>query len=167
MDILVKEMEKNQNACRRYMTEEGYENYKKGINREKISTIWDKNTSVQEKFNEWSLAVTEIYKKHEQVKKPKKKKKTKTMRLLMKEKRKLKLERAREPNKETKDNIHKKIQQLKEQIIEEEKDQKGRILVKACESITNQGRFDSRGFWDLQSKINKKPKETPHAVLTL
>ena len=84
----------------------------------------------------------------------------------MKEKRKLKLEKAREPNKETKDSIHRKIQELKQQIIEEEKDQKGRTLVKACESITNQGRFDSRGFWDLQSKINKKPKETPHAVLT-
>ena len=57
MDILVMEMEKNQNACRRYMTEEGYEKYKQEISREKISTIWDKNISVQEKFNEWSLAV--------------------------------------------------------------------------------------------------------------
>ena len=164
-NVLLKEMEKQNKPAIKYMTKEGYENYEKEINEAKISNIWDKDGSVAEKFDEWSETVTKIYRKYEQEKKPKHKNKTKTMRLLMKEKRKLKQEKKEEQEENIQDSIHQKIQELKERILEEQKNQKGRVLMKAVESISNQGRFDSSGFWDLQKKINRKRKETPHAVL--
>ena len=42
---------------------------RKEINEAKISTIWDKEQSVEENFEEWSKAVTDIYHKYEQEKK--------------------------------------------------------------------------------------------------
>ena len=68
-NVLIKEVEKQVLTGWKYMTKEGYDNYRKEINEAKISTIWDKQQSVEENFEEWSKAVTDIYHKYEQEKK--------------------------------------------------------------------------------------------------
>ena len=148
-NLVMKEIKKLEEVKKLVMTEDGYKGYKKEINDKKVSTIWDRDEDFQEKYTKWSEEILSIKRKYEQVRKPTTKCRSKTMRLLIKEKRKLKGDRMNEREKEKKEEIQLKIEELKKEMIKEEKEHKYRKLIKTGESIFKNGKIDSGGFWKL------------------
>ena len=58
----------------------------------------------------------------------------------------------------------KRLEELKGQVIEEEKAAYHRRLEKNCEDIKRNGKFSNTGFWNVQRKMEKKKSEAAHAV---
>ena len=58
-----------------------------------------------------------------------------------------------------------KLNQIKEQVLQEEKESYYRRLTKTCEEIKVNGKFSSGGFWKLVKRMKRK-NEVPHAVLS-
>ena len=148
-NYVLKEIKKVEDGTKSVMTPDGYKKYKEEIDKEKVSAVWDKDASVQQKYTEWSQMILNIKEKHETVLKPKAKRKSKTMRMLLQEKKKLKI-----MVKTTRDEeLEKRIKILKERIIKEKCDRRYRRLIKTCEKICKKGQLDSGGFWQLQKKM--------------
>ena len=82
------------------------------------------------------------------------------MRLLLKEKKNVKKELAEEKTEEKMERLN----QIKEQVLQEEKESYYRRLTKTCEEIRVNGKFNSGGFWKLVKRMKRKNDETPHAV---
>ena len=159
-NYVLKEIKKVEDGTKSVMTPDGYKKYKEEIDKEKVSAVWDKDASVQQKYTEWSQMILNIKEKHKTVLKPKAKRKSKTMRMLLQEKKKLKI-----MVKTTRDEeLEKRIKILKERIIKEKCDRRYRRLIKTCEKICTKGQLDSGRFWQLQKKMKGKRKEDAHAV---
>ena len=90
-----------------------------------------------------------------------KKRKTKTMRLLMKEKKKLK-ENMRKVGND--DRNMEKLQNLKEQILDEEAENYYRRLRKTVDEISINGKFNSGKFWEVKKRMDRKKEAGAHAV---
>ena len=105
----------------------------------------------------WWTEVERIKTKNEQVRKLTSRRKSKTMRLLLKEKKILKKELRLNKNE---DEIA-KLKDLKRRIVDEENDSYYRRLMRTCEEITRNGRFDSSNFLKVKKRMEKKrPEET-------
>ena len=111
-------------------------------------------------YEKWCREVEEVKRKHEEVRKITKKRRSKTLRLLMQEKKKLKGELRAEYKIETRA----KLEELKAQVLEEEKNTYFRKLKKNCEEMRKNGKFSSAGFWKVKKKMERKKSEGQHAV---
>ena len=157
----MKQIATEQESRRRVMTDEGKLKYNKELKEQQVSQIWDGAENLQETYKKWWTEVERIKTKNEQVRKLTRKRKSKTMRLLMKEKKKLKKELRLNKSEEE----MQKLNDLKRRILDEESDSYYRRLMKTCEEITRNGRFDSSNFLKVKKRMEKKRPEENHAVL--
>ena len=118
----------------------------------KVSKIWDHPEDVQEAYNKWWTEVEEAKTKNEQIRKLTKKRRSKTMRLLMKEK-SLRLKAS--------EREMLKLNELKEQMLNEEHESYYRKLMKTCEELSKNG---SGNFLKVKKRIERKKAEGVHAV---
>ena len=142
------------------MTEEGKENYRRELEEKEIHKIWDNAQDIQETYVKWCKEVEEIKSKHEEIRKISSKRRSKTMRLLMQEKKKIK-ERLRAGAKEE-DMV--RLNELKEQMLDERHEAYYRKLKKNCEEIRKNGKFNSAGFWKVKKRMERRRDEGQHAV---
>ncbi|MCH2406114.1 MAG: hypothetical protein MK200_07980 [Nitrosopumilus sp.] len=159
---IMKEISKHEGSQKMIMNEEGYRNFKKELDESKVSEVWDKDTSIKEKYTEWSSKVLGIKRKHEKRWK-KKKQRSKAVRLMAQYIKILKRERGSNENEEKKLEIQNEITDLKKKIVEEEGSEKFRKMKKISEDICRKGKLDSGAFWQLHKRLKGK-KENAHAV---
>ena len=160
-NLVMKQIATEESRRRRVMTDEGKLKYNKELKENKVSQIWDGAENLQETYVKWWTEVERIKTKNEQVRKLTRKRKSKTMRLLLKEKKKQKNELRLNKNEDE----MAKLNDLKRRIVEEETDSYYRRLMKTCEEITRNGRFDSSNFLKVKKRMEKKRPEENHAVL--
>ena len=165
-NLIMKELVKVEEGSRVVMTKEGYEAFKKEVQEEKISSIWDQKKNTQEKYTEWSNKVLTIKQKHEKIQKPKKNQRSRVTRLLIKEKKMLKEDKKSSGNREKKGIIKAQIKDIQLKIIEEQQSTRFRQMMKIGSQICKEGKIDSGGFWKLQKRLKRK-FESAHSVLNL
>ena len=113
------------------MTKEGREKYKRDLQKEGVSKIFDESDDLEEVYEKWENKVMEIRKKNETTRKLTEKRVSKSMRLLMKEKKMIKKEMKGETTEEKMEKLNK----IKEQVLQEEAESYYRRLKKNCEEI--------------------------------
>ena len=123
--------------------------------------IWENPKDLQKAYQDWQKEVEETKNKFEQVRKITKKRRSKTLRLLMKEKK-----RVKEELRETECSVEdmEKLQELKEKILNEEQEGYYRKLMKTCEEVSLNGRFNSGNFLKVKKRMERKKPENNHAV---
>ena len=159
-DLILMKIQTQEKQKKIVMTREGREKYNLELQKEEISKIFDKSAGLEEVYAEWESKVMEIRKKNETTRKLTEKRVSKSMRLLLKEKKNVKKELAEEKTEEKMERLN----QIKEQVLQEEKESYYRRLTKTCEEIRVNGKFNSGGFWKLVKRMKRKNDETPHAV---
>ena len=82
------------------------------------------------------------------------------MRLLMKEKKKVKENLRLNKNEEG----MVKLNELKEKMLEEEHERYYRRLMKTCEEISRNGKFDSGNFLKVKKRMERKKADEVHGV---
>ena len=159
-DLVMKQVKTEESTKRRVMTEEGWTKFRTELEKRKVSKQWEDGEDLQVVYEKWCQEIEEVKKKHEEVRKITKKRRSKTLRLLMQEKKKLKCELKAEYKVE----IRTKLEELKAQVLEEEKNTYFRKLKKNCEEMRKNGKFSSAGFWKVKKKMESKKSESQHAV---
>ena len=160
-DLILMSIQTMEKRKRTVMTKEGREKYKLDLQKEGVSNIFNETGDIEEVYEKWESKVMEIRKNNETVRKLTEKRRSKTMRLLLKEKKMIKKELAEQ---KTEENME-KLNQIKEQVMQEEAESYYRRLKKTCEEIKVNGKFSSGGFWKLVKRMKRKKDEAPHAVL--
>ena len=151
-DLVMMRIQTIEKIKKTVMTKEGREKYKLDLQRERVSKIFDEMANIEELYEKWESKVMEIRKKNETTRKLTEKRGSKTMRLLLKEKKTIKKELAEQKTGEKME----KLNQIKEQVLQEEKESYYRRLTKTCEEIRVNGKFNSGGFWKLVKRMKRK-----------
>ena len=160
-DLVMKQIKTEEGRKRRILTDEGKVRYRNELAEKKISRIWENPKDLQKAYQDWQKEVEETKNKFEQVRKITKKRRSKTLRLLMKEKKRVK-EELREKECSVED--MEKLQELKEKILNEEQEGYYRKLMKTCEEVSLNGRFNSGNFLKVKKRMERKKPENNHAV---
>ena len=161
-DLVLKQTSIEDNKKRMVMTDDGKVKYRNELKELEVSKIWDNVDDIQEVYSKWCKEVERVKGKYMEKRNTSKKRRSKTMRLLMTEKKKIKerLKRGFDNN----ENDMVRLHELKEQIMNEEKDTYYRRLKKNCEEIKINGKFNSAGFWKVRKRMERKKEEESYAV---
>ena len=152
----------NRNQERLTMNEKSKKNFKEATENGKLTEIWEREGSVQERYNIWSEEVEKVAKQHFITRKKKKKPFNRVIRKLRRKRRLLKEETAGGEVKE----MNKKRRKLLQQLIDEElaKQEKNRII-SIANNIKKEKGFDANAFWELDKRLKSRNGEVATAMM--
>ena len=152
--------EEEKKVERRIITKRGYEKIKDEMSRKKVSRLFKEGNRFHEKYANWRRQMDKLYKKHSTA--VKRRNRIKTTRRLYKARRKIKKEMSDKPEERNRKIARMKL--INEYILEEERTQYRRKIVKVVEKLKSKGGINGANTWELMNQLKGRKEERATSI---